>query len=62
MIDRVVVIDDSPAIRTRIDKALRKYLGPKVEIIEFDRGDDALRDFADLDPDMVFIESEPLGI
>lgn len=58
----MVVIDDSPAIRARLHKALRKQLGASVEIAEYDRGDDALRDFAGLDPDMVFIESEPLGV
>lgn len=62
MIETVAVVDHSPAIRTALERALRKHADAGVEIAEYEEGLAAIRDFTELDPDMVLIESEPLGV
>lgn len=62
MIETALVVDRSPAIRTRLEQALRKHGPPGVEVAAYEEGLAAIRDFTELQPDLVLIESEPQGV
>lgn len=56
-IDQVLVIDDSPAIRQALAENLRKVGIRESQLTTLESGDEAMRRFSKLQPDLVFLDT-----
>lgn len=61
-VDRVLVVDDSPAVRQTVKDALDNLGIPEDRVTVLGSGDDALEAFTPLSPDLVLLDTSMPGI
>lgn len=61
-VDGVLVVDDSPAVRNRIEESLAKLGVPEHRVTLMDSADDALETFSPMSPDLVLLDTSMPGI
>lgn len=61
-VEDVLVVDDSPAIRSTVEDALANLGLPSEHVTVVDSGDDALAAFTPLAPDLVLLDTSMPGI
>lgn len=61
-LERVLVVDDSPAVRQTLERCLRSVGLQGERVTTLERGDEAMRVFSELAPDLVFLDTSMQGI
>lgn len=57
-----LVVDDSPAVRAMVEDALVQTGVPSRDVTGLATGDEALRRFSELEPDVVFLDTSIPGV
>lgn len=61
-VNGVLVVDDSPAVRRTVEEGLARLEVPEENATILDSGDEALRVFSSLSPDLVLLDTSMPGI